>query len=51
MRHLLGIELPSLTTWAFDAARAATIQQPVRSLLGTETEPLWLEAAAFLDGG
>jgi pimeloyl-ACP methyl ester carboxylesterase len=43
-----GIELPSLTTWAFDAERAATIQQPVLSVLGTETQPLWLEVAAFL---
>lgn len=43
-----GIELPSLTTWAFDAERAATIQQPVRSVLGAETQPLWLEVAAFL---
>ena len=43
-----GIELPSLTTWAFDAERAATIQQPVLSVFGTETQPLWLEVAAFL---
>jgi pimeloyl-ACP methyl ester carboxylesterase len=43
-----GIELPSLTVWAFDAERAGTIQQPVLSVLGTETEPLWLEVAAFL---
>jgi pimeloyl-ACP methyl ester carboxylesterase len=43
-----GIELPSLTTWAFDAERAATIQQPVLSVLGAETQPLWLEVASFL---
>jgi pimeloyl-ACP methyl ester carboxylesterase len=43
-----AIELPSLTTWAFDAEQAATIQQPVLSVLGTETQPLWLEVAAFL---
>ncbi len=43
-----GIELPSLTVWAFDAERAGTIQQPVLSVVGTETEPLWLEVAAFL---
>jgi pimeloyl-ACP methyl ester carboxylesterase len=43
-----GIELPSLTVWAFDAERAGTIQQPALSVLGTETEPLWLEVAAFL---
>jgi pimeloyl-ACP methyl ester carboxylesterase len=43
-----GIELPSLTAWAFDAERAATIQQPVLSVLGTDTQPLWLEVAAFL---
>ncbi len=44
-----GIELPpSLTAWAFDAERAATIQQPALSVLGAETQPLWLEVAAFL---
>jgi pimeloyl-ACP methyl ester carboxylesterase len=43
-----GIELPSLIEWAFDAEQAATIQQPVLSVLGTETQPLWLEVAAFL---
>jgi pimeloyl-ACP methyl ester carboxylesterase len=43
-----GIELPSLTTWTFDAERAATIQQPVLSVLGAETQPLWREVAAFL---
>jgi pimeloyl-ACP methyl ester carboxylesterase len=43
-----GIELPSLTAWAFDAEQAATIRQPVLSVLGTETQPLWLEVAGFL---
>jgi 3-oxoadipate enol-lactonase len=46
-----GIELPSLTVWAFDAERVATIQQPVLSVLGTETEPLWLEVAFVIITG
>jgi pimeloyl-ACP methyl ester carboxylesterase len=43
-----GIELPALTEWPFGAEHAATIHQPVLSVLGTETRPLWVEVAAFL---
>ena len=43
-----GIELPALTEWAFGAEQAATIHLPVLSVLGTETQPLWVEIAAFL---
>ena len=43
-----GIELPSVIEWAFDAEAAATIEQPVLSVLGTETEQLWVEVAEFL---
>jgi pimeloyl-ACP methyl ester carboxylesterase len=43
-----GIELPALTQWAFGADQAATIQQPVLSVLGAETQPLWVEVAEFL---
>ena len=40
-----GIELPALGAWTFDAEQAAAIFQPVLSVLGTETEPLWVEVA------
>ena len=43
-----GIELPSLGSWTFGAAEAASISQPVLSVLGTKTEPLWTEVAAAL---
>jgi pimeloyl-ACP methyl ester carboxylesterase len=43
-----GIELPALSAWTFGAAQAATISQPVLSVLGTDTEPLWIEVAERL---
>jgi pimeloyl-ACP methyl ester carboxylesterase len=43
-----GVELPGLAAWTFDRARAATIQHPVLSVLGANTQPLWVEVAAFL---
>lgn len=43
-----GIELPALAEWAFGPADAAGIQCPVLSVLGAETQPLWVEVAAFL---
>lgn len=43
-----GIELPSLAEWSLDADRAGEIEQPVLSVLGSETLPLWVEVAAFL---
>ena len=43
-----GIELPALTEWAFGAEQAAAIHQPVLSVLGTETLPLWVEVAELL---
>ena len=43
-----GVELPSLTRWTFDAAQAAALRQPVLSVLGTDTEPLWMEVAGLL---
>jgi pimeloyl-ACP methyl ester carboxylesterase len=45
---LFGVELPALTEWAFGAEQAAAIHQPVLSVLGAETQPLWVEIAAFL---
>lgn len=43
-----GIELPALAEWTFGPAQAAAIDHPVLSVLGTETQPLWVEVAAFL---
>jgi pimeloyl-ACP methyl ester carboxylesterase len=43
-----GIELPALTEWAFGPAKAAAISQPVLSMLGTQTQPLWVDVADFL---
>ena len=43
-----GVELPSLAEWAFGAEQAAAIHQPVLSVVGTETLPLWHEVADFL---
>jgi len=43
-----GVELPSLTTWTFGAEDAAAINRPVLSVLGSETQPLWVEIAEFL---
>jgi pimeloyl-ACP methyl ester carboxylesterase len=43
-----GIELPALTEWAFGAEQAATIDRPVLSVVGSETQPLWVEVADFL---
>jgi pimeloyl-ACP methyl ester carboxylesterase len=43
-----GIELPSLATWTMDPAQATAITQPTLSVLGSETQPLWVEVAAFL---
>jgi pimeloyl-ACP methyl ester carboxylesterase len=43
-----GIELPSLTEWQFGPQQAAEIARPVLSVVGAETQPLWLEVAEFL---
>jgi pimeloyl-ACP methyl ester carboxylesterase len=43
-----GIELPSLTEWPFGADQAAAIRRPVLSVMGSETQPLWVEVADFL---
>ena len=43
-----GIELPALSAWTFGAEQAATISQPVLSVLGADTEPLWIEVAERL---
>ena len=43
-----GVELPALTEWTFGAEQAAAIRQPVLSVLGSNTAPLWIEVAEFL---
>ena len=43
-----GIELPSLTEWQFGPQQAAEIDRPVLSVVGAETQPLWVEVAEFL---
>ncbi len=43
-----GVELPALGAWTFGAAEAKRISQPVLSVLGSETEPLWVEIAGLL---
>lgn len=42
------IEMPALTEWKFGAEQAAKINRPVLSVLGNETQPLWVEVAEFL---
>lgn len=43
-----GIELPALGAWTFGAAEAKHVAQPVLSVVGTDTEPLWIEIAMLL---
>jgi pimeloyl-ACP methyl ester carboxylesterase len=43
-----GVELPGLTQWTFGAEEAASIHQPVLSVLGADTHTLWVEVAEAL---
>lgn len=43
-----GIELPALIEWTFVPEQAAAIHCPVLSVLGTDTQPLWVDVADFL---
>ncbi len=43
-----GVELPGLGGWAFTAEEAGRMGQPVLSVYGTDTHPLWIEVAEFL---
>ncbi len=45
---LFGVELPAVVAWTFGPEQAATISQPVLSVLGAETDQLWVDAAATL---
>ena len=42
------VELPALTEWTFGPEQAAAIRRPVLSVVGAETQPLWVEIAEFL---
>ena len=43
-----GVELPAVAAWKFVPEQAAVISQPVLSVLGTDTEQLWVEVADIL---
>ena len=43
-----GVELPALAGWTFGPDQAAAIRQPVLSVVGSDTAPLWVAVAAFL---
>ena len=43
-----GVELPALTEWTFGAEEAARLDRPVLSVVGSETQPVWMETAEFL---
>jgi pimeloyl-ACP methyl ester carboxylesterase len=43
-----GVELPALPLWTFGPEEAARIRQPVLSVIGAETQPLWVEIGEFL---
>jgi pimeloyl-ACP methyl ester carboxylesterase len=43
-----GVELPALGAWTFGAEQAARLHRPVLSVVGSDTQPVWVEVAAFL---
>ena len=43
-----GVELPAIAEWTFGPEQAAAIRTPVLSVIGAETQPLWVEIAEFL---
>ena len=43
-----GVELPAVAEWTFEPEQAAAIRKPVLSVIGAETQPLWVEIAEFL---
>ena len=43
-----GVELPALTEWTFGPEQASAIRRPVLSVIGADTQPLWVEIAEFL---
>ena len=45
-----GIEVPAFQDWTLTPEQARTIAQPALSVLGSRTEPLFVEAAQLLRG-
>jgi len=45
---LFGMELPAMAAWELGPDRAAAIDRPTLSVLGTATLPLFVEVAALL---
>jgi pimeloyl-ACP methyl ester carboxylesterase len=45
---LFGVELPATAGWSFGPEQAAAISQPVLSVLGAETVPLFVEGRPLL---
>src|SRR5215212_7474259 len=43
-----GVELPAVAEWRFGPEQAAAIRRPVLSVIGSQTQPLWVEIADFL---
>src|SRR3954452_4328771 len=43
-----GVELPAVTEWTFGPEPAAAIRRPVLSVIGAETQPLWVEIAEVI---
>ncbi len=43
-----GVELPAISDWTFGAEQAAGLDRPVLSVVGSETQPVWVETAEFL---
>jgi pimeloyl-ACP methyl ester carboxylesterase len=43
-----GVELPALSDWTFGAEQTARLGRPVLSVVGSETQPVWIETAEFL---
>ena len=43
-----GVELPAMSEWEFGAEQAARLDRPVLSVVGSETQPVWVEVAEFL---
>lgn len=43
-----GVELPALSAWTFGEEQAARVSHPVLSVVGGETQPLWIEVASLL---
>ena len=40
--------MPAVAAWVFGPEQAAAIRRPVLSVIGADTQPLWVEIAEFL---